>query len=90
MKYEIYSEEISNIPWEEKPAGCIAPVWRSKLNPIIKRDILPNGNSVFNSAAVPFNGAFAGVFRVDDKARALRLHRGFSNDGIHWEIDPTP
>ena len=90
MKYEIYSANIPNMPWEERPEGCADPVWRSKLNPIIKRDILPNGNSVFNSAAVPFNGKFAGVFRVDDKARALRLHRGFSNDGIHWDIDPEP
>ena len=55
MKYEIYSADIANMPWEERPEGCTAPIWRSKLNPIIKRDILPNGNSVFNSAAVPNN-----------------------------------
>ncbi len=88
MKYKIYSDAIPNIPWAERTDSSTDPVWRSELNPIIKRDILPNGNSVFNSAVVPFKGKFAGVFRIDDKERRLRLHRGFSEDGIHWQIDP--
>ncbi len=88
MKYKIYSDAIPNIPWAERTGSSTDPVWRSELNPIIKRDILPNGNSVFNSAVVPFKGKFAGVFRIDDKERMLRLHRGFSEDGIHWQIDP--
>ena len=88
MKYKIYSDAIPNIPWAERTGSSTDPVWRSELNPIIKRDILPNGNSVFNSAVVPFKGKFAGVFRIDDKERRLRLHRGFSEDGIHWQIDP--
>lgn len=88
MKYKIYSDAIPNIPWAERTGSSTDPVWRSELNPIIKRDILPNGNSVFNSAVVPFKGKFAGVFRIDDKERMLRLHSGFSEDGIHWQIDP--
>ncbi len=90
MKYEIFGENIPNMPWAEAPEGIKDPVWRSKLNPIIKRDALPYGDSIFNSAVVPFKGEFAGVFRVDDKERALRLHRGFSKDGVNWNIDPEP
>lgn len=84
------SVAIPNLPWEDKPEGYIDPVWRYSKNPIIPRDVVPCANSVMNSAAVPFNGEFAGVFRVDDKERNLRLHRGFSKDGIKWDIDPTP
>lgn len=89
MKYQIIGEkEIPNIPWQDKPAGCKDVVWRYDANPIIQRDILPTSNSVFNSAAVPFGDGFAGVFRVDDKARNMELHAGFSKDGINWEINP--
>lgn len=89
MKYQIIGEkEIPNIPWQDKPAGCSDVVWRYDANPIIQRDILPTSNSVFNSAAVPFGDGFAGVFRVDDKARNMELHAGFSKDGINWNINP--
>jgi beta-1,4-mannooligosaccharide/beta-1,4-mannosyl-N-acetylglucosamine phosphorylase len=37
---------------------------------------------------VPFNGAFAGVFRCDNTARDMQIHAGFSDDGIHWRIEP--
>ncbi|MBE6842148.1 MAG: glycosidase [Ruminococcus sp.] len=88
MKYQIIGEkEIPNIPWQDKPAGCSDVVWRYDANPIIQRDILPTSNSVFNSAAVPFGDGFAGVFRVDDKARNMELHAGFSKDGINWDIN---
>ena len=43
-----------------------------------------------SQCVVPFNGKFAGVFRCDDKAREMNLHRGFSEDGINWQIDPEP
>jgi len=84
----ILGPALPNIPWENRPAGCREVVWRSARNPIIPRDLLPNSNSIFNSAVVPFKGAFAGVFRCDDKRRAMQLHRGFSKDGFTWEIEP--
>lgn len=62
-------------------------VWRSSHNPIIPRDLLPSSNSIFNSAVVPYKGGYAGVFRCDDRRRAMQLHRGKSKDGVHWEID---
>jgi beta-1,4-mannooligosaccharide/beta-1,4-mannosyl-N-acetylglucosamine phosphorylase len=78
---------ILNIPWEDRPQGHREVVWRYSGNPIIPRDLIPSSNSIFNSAVVPFQGAFAGVFRCDDKRRAMQLHRGFSQDGVNWEIE---
>jgi beta-1,4-mannooligosaccharide/beta-1,4-mannosyl-N-acetylglucosamine phosphorylase len=78
------------IPWQERPADSGDIVWRSSLNPIIPRDLLPRSNSIFNSAVVPVAGGFAGVFRVDDRSRVMNLHSGRSRDGIHWDIDPEP
>lgn len=65
-------------------------MWRSTRNPIIPRDLLPRSNSIFNSAAVPFEGGYAGVFRVDDTSRTMDIHVGRSRDGIDWTIDPEP
>jgi len=89
-KGTVHGEALPNIPWEEKPAVCHEVVWRSRRNPIIPRDLIPNSNSIFNSAVVPFEGAFAGVFRCDNKARRMVLHSGRSEDGIRWEIEHDP
>ena len=83
----INSGPVPNIPWEEKPDGHLDVLWRSKKNPIIPHDLIPSSNSIFNSAVVPFQGKFAGVFRCDNKARMMQLHVGFSDDGINWEIN---
>lgn len=89
MKYKIYADEIPNMPWEKKPKNCKKIIWRSEGNPIIKRDLLPTSNSIFNSAVVPFNGEFRGVFRCDDHRREMLLHAGKSKDGIQWDISPN-
>ena len=81
---------LPGIPWEDRPAGHTRPVWRFSRNPVIPRDLLPTSNSIFNSAVVPFDGGYAGVFRCDDWTRRMQLHRGFSKDGLGWEIDPEP
>lgn len=86
----ILGPERPNIPWEERPAGTTDVVWRYSGNPIIHRDATPTSNSVFNSAAVPFGSGFAGVFRCDDRRREMRLHAGFSEDGLAWRIEPEP
>lgn len=80
----------SSLPWEDRAPGSSTLVWRSSRNPIIPRDALPRSNSIFNSAVVPFDGAYAGVFRVDDTARTMNLHAGWSPDGVSWQIDPDP
>lgn len=86
----INGESIPNLPWEDKPSDCKDVIWRSKNNPIITRDFIKNSNSIFNSAVVPFEGGFAGVFRSDDTMRIQRLHVGRSADGVHWDLDDEP
>jgi beta-1,4-mannooligosaccharide/beta-1,4-mannosyl-N-acetylglucosamine phosphorylase len=81
---------MPTIPWQDRPAACSDPVWRYDANPIIARDALPTSNSIFNSAAVHFGEGFAGAFRCDNRQREMRLHAGFSADGLHWEIEPKP
>ena len=78
------------VPWEERPAGSRDVVWRSSLNPIVTRDDVPGANSIFNSAVVPFEDGYAGVFRVDDTRRLMNLHAGRSVDGVAWEIEREP
>ena len=82
--------EPAPLPWEVRPAGHAGPLWRSSRDPVIPRDLLPRSNSIFNSAVVPFEGAYAGVFRVDDRTRTMNVHAGFSDDGFDWRIDPAP
>jgi beta-1,4-mannooligosaccharide/beta-1,4-mannosyl-N-acetylglucosamine phosphorylase len=78
------------IPWEDRPSGSDAVLWRSRRNPIIEPAQLPRANSIFNSAVVPFGDGYAGVFRVDDTTRAMNVHAGRSADGVEWDIDPEP
>lgn len=87
---KLVGKALPNIPWQERPLHCSDPIWRYDANPIIQRNATPTSNSVFNSAAVPFEGGFAGVFRCDDLRREMRLHTGFSENGIDWRIDEQP
>ena len=81
---------MTAIPWEARPPGSSDVLWRSSRNPIVARDAIPHANSIFNSAVVPFGEGFAGVFRVDDKRRAMNLHAGRSADGVDWALDHEP
>lgn len=88
-KLKIMTPSLPDIPWEERPKGCHDVMWRYSANPIIGRNALSTSNSIFNSAVVPFGQGekrYAGVFRCDDTNRRMRLHAGFSPDGLHWDI----
>ena len=87
---KIIGTACPHLPWQDRPANWHRPIWRDTGNPIIKHNQLKRSNSIFNSAVVPFQEGFAGVFRCDDIARHCRLHAGFSEDGIHWQIDESP
>lgn len=78
------------IPWQERPQNSSEVMWRYSENPIINRYAIPTSNSVFNSAVVPFEDGFAGVFRCDNKAVQMDIFAGLSKDGIHWEIENEP
>ena len=88
--YTLQGSTLSKIPWEERPTGKNDVVWRYSHNPIIPGDLLPTSNSIFNSAVVPFQGAFAGIFRCDNRRRDMNIHAGRSQDGITWQINPQP
>ena len=87
---KIIGESLAHIPWQDRHAGNSDVVWRYDKNPVIPRDLFQGANSIFNSAVVPFNGGFAGVFRADSTCRHMRIHNGRSKDGFNFEIDPEP
>ncbi len=89
-KLEITGQSLPDMPWQDRPAGSKEVMWRYSENPVIKRDALTTSNSIFNSAVVPFKKDgwnYAGVFRCDDTNRRMRLHVGFSKNGIDWNIE---
>ncbi len=83
----VKADPLKNMPWEERPENHPHPLWRSVRNPVIPADLIPTSNSIFNSAAVPFENGYAGVFRVDNRAWEMCLHVGFSENGYDWKID---
>ena len=87
-KLTIQGAPLPNMPWENRPESCNDVLWRFSANPVIPRDLLPDSNSIFNSAVVPFKDGYAGVFRVDDKNRRMTLHEGFSKDCLKWDMTP--
>jgi beta-1,4-mannooligosaccharide/beta-1,4-mannosyl-N-acetylglucosamine phosphorylase len=86
-EFEIIGSELPNIPWQEKPKDCMAPMWRHKDNPIIGRNPVKEVARIFNSAVVPYEGAFIGVFRGETINGRPHIYLGHSKDGIHWEFD---
>lgn len=89
-KYKIIGDNLPNMPWEEREKGSSDVIWRYKANPIIPRGVVPNADSVYNSAVVPFEDGYAGVFRCDNKARNMTIRAGRSKDGINFDISGDP
>jgi beta-1,4-mannooligosaccharide/beta-1,4-mannosyl-N-acetylglucosamine phosphorylase len=90
MSLKIVAEKVPNLPWEDRPSTCTDVIWRYSKNPVIPRNLLPNSNSIFNSAVIPYKGEFAGVFRADDKRRVMNIYFGQSQDGMNWKLNPKP
>lgn len=86
-KVKLLTNELPNIPWQDKPEGFIGPVWRYSENPVIDRNPLPGVARIFNSAVLPYNGEFIGVFRGEQTDGVPHLYLGYSKDGIHWNYD---
>jgi beta-1,4-mannooligosaccharide/beta-1,4-mannosyl-N-acetylglucosamine phosphorylase len=85
---KMITANIANIPWQDKPAGSVGPVWRYSENPIVNRNPLPGVARIFNSAVVPYNGEFIGVFRGEQIDGVPHLYLGHSKDAIHWVYEP--
>lgn len=86
----IAGDKVSNIPWQNRPERNNEAVWRHQGNPIINRNPVGSVARIFNSAVVPYKNKFAGVFRAEYKTGKPHLHKGFSEDGLKWEVDSDP
>lgn len=84
---KIISDALPNMPWQEKPVNIDGPVWRYSENPIIKRNPIKKVARIFNSAVVPYEEGFIGVFRAETKTGVPYLYLGRSKDGINWEYE---
>ena len=84
---KMFCDALPNIPWQEKPADITAPVWRYSENPIIDRNPVEGVARIFNSAVVPYEGKFIGVFRGEQVDGIPYIYLGRSEDGIHWNFD---
>ncbi len=67
MKKTIIGEALPNIPWEDRPKDCGNVIWRYSGNPILDWNPIPKAARIFNSAVLPYQGKFVGVFRADQK-----------------------
>ena len=85
---KIIGRALPNIPWQERPAGSSAPVWRYKENPVIPRNPLPGVARIFNSAVIPYEGKFIGVFRGEQVNGIPYIYVGHSDDAVHWRFEP--
>lgn len=83
----LYCDALPNIPWQPRPADAALPLWRYTENPVIRRNPLPGVARIFNSAVVPYQGAFIGVFRGEQTNGIPYIYLGRSTDGIHWRFD---
>lgn len=85
---KLYCDALPNIPWQDKPADCAGPLWRYTENPVIRRNPLPGVARIFNSAVMPYEGAYIGVFRGEQTNGIPFIYLGRSKDAIHWDIEP--
>ncbi len=83
----IVGKPLPNMPWQDRPKESSEIIWRYDKNPVIGRKPLRVADRIFNSAIIPYQGEFIGVFRADHKNGYPNLHLGRSKDGIHWQIE---
>ena len=87
-KYKMISPQVPNVPWQEGPETFTgAPVWRYSENPVIGRNPLKNVARIFNSAVMPYEDGFIGVFRGEQNNGVPYIYMGRSEDAIHWNFD---
>lgn len=82
------TDVLNNLPWQARPTDCTAPLWRYQENPIIRRNPIPGVARIFNSAVLPYEGVYIGVFRGEQTNGIPFIYLGRSKDGIHWEFEP--
>jgi beta-1,4-mannooligosaccharide/beta-1,4-mannosyl-N-acetylglucosamine phosphorylase len=90
MNKTIIGSALPNIPWEKKPKGCTDVLWRYSKNPILDWNPIPKAARIYNSAVLPVDGGFVGVFRADQKNGRATLFLGKSKNALQWKIGPDP
>ncbi|MFA6587172.1 MAG: glycoside hydrolase family 130 protein [Bacilli bacterium] len=86
----VHGISLPNIPWEERKEPGVSPIWRYSKNPLTKREPVEGVARIFNSAVLPYKGAFIGVFRGEQTNGIPLLYLGHSKDGLAWQFDPEP
>lgn len=87
-KIKIVGPIVDNIPWQEKKEKTVnAPIWRYNENPIIRRNPVEGVARIFNSAVIPYEDGFVGVFRGEQTNGVSNLYLGWSKDGISWSFE---
>lgn len=85
---KIIGPNVPNMPWQEAPEEMSgAPVWRYEGNPIIGRNPTKEVARIFNSAVIPYEGEFIGVFRGEQTNGIPYIYLGRSKDAIHWDFE---
>ncbi|MFV0416644.1 MAG: glycoside hydrolase family 130 protein [Chthoniobacterales bacterium] len=84
------SKQFLSPVWEDRPANNKELVWRYTANPILGRRAIPCAQAIFNSAIIPFDNRFVGIFRADHMNGMPGLHLGWSDDSVSWEISNDP
>ena len=84
---KILGDNLTNIPWQDKPEGFKGPIWRHSENPIIGRNPVEGVARIFNSAVAPYNGEFIGVFRGETINGRPHIYLGRSKDAVNWKFD---
>ena len=88
-KYQIIAPALSSMPWQERPdEPSNSPLWRWNENPIIGRNPIKGVARIFNSAVMPYEGKYIGVFRGEQCDGVSFIYLGHSDDGIHWTFEP--
>ncbi len=88
-KYQIIAPALADMPWQERPEEpSNSPLWRWNDNPIIGRNPLKGVARIFNSAVMPYEGKYIGVFRGEQCDGVSFIYLGHSEDGVHWEFEP--
>ncbi|WP_234124717.1 glycoside hydrolase family 130 protein [Clostridium hydrogenum] len=85
-KVKIFGESLKNMPWQDKPADCNHVIWRHDANPIIDWNPTDKLARVFNSAVVPWEDGFIGVFRAEGRNGKPQLFLGTSKDAVKWDL----
>jgi len=91
-KVKMISPAVPNMPWQDRADGKTtgvsdAPIWRYSENPIIGRNPVKGVARIFNSAVMPYEGAFIGVFRGEQTNGIPYIYLGRSQDAIHWDFE---